>query len=71
MTCNCSGKNKLMKTLKIYENGFLNLFKVMTLVLLGLALVIALIVTIPIWRSKLIQKLLTNIGNILVEVLYW
>lgn len=60
-----------MKTLKIYENGFLNLFKVMTLVLLGLALVIALIVTIPIWRSKLIQKLLTNIGNILVEVLYW
>ena len=60
-----------MKTLKIYENGFLNLFKAMTFVLLGLALVIALIVTIPIWWSKLIQKLLMHIGNVIVEVLYW
>ena len=58
-----------MKLLKVYRYGFLALFKIMFLTLLGLVFLIVLVTTIPLWWLKYIQKLLSNFGNVIEEVM--
>lgn len=59
-----------MKLLEVYRYGSLALFKIMFLILLGLAFLIVLVTTIPLWWLKHIQKLLSNFGNVIEEVMY-
>ena len=54
-----------MKLLKVYRYGSLALFKIMFLILLGLAFLIVLVTTIPLWWLKHIQKLLSNFGDVI------
>lgn len=58
-----------MKLLEVYRYGLLSLFKIKVLILLELILLIMLVTTIPLWWLKYIQKLLSNLGDLIEEVL--
>lgn len=60
-----------MKLLEVYKYGFLGLFKIMVLILLELILILLLVATIPLWWLKYIQKLLSNFGDLIEEVMDW
>ena len=60
-----------MKLLEVYKYGFLGLFKIMFLILLELILLIVLVTTIPLWWLKHIQKLLSNFGDVIEDVMSW
>ncbi len=64
-------KGAKIKLLEVYTYGFLGLFKIMFLILLELILLIVLVITIPLWGLKHIQKLLSNFGDVIAEVLNW
>ena len=58
-----------IKLLEVYRYGSLALLKIMLLTLLGLVFLIVLITTIPLWWLKYIQKLLSNFGDVIEEVM--
>ncbi len=60
-----------MKLSEVYRCGILSLFKIMVLILLELILLIVLVITIPLWFSKFIQKILSNLGDLIEEVINW
>ena len=60
-----------MKLSKVYRYGFLSLFKIIVLILLELILLIGLVTTIPLWWLKHIQKLLSNFGDVIEDVMSW
>ena len=60
-----------MKLLEVYKYCSLSLFKIMVLILLELISLIVLVTTIPLWWLKHIQKLLSNFGDLIEEVMNW
>ena len=60
-----------MKLSKVYRYGFLSLFKIIVLILLELILLIVLVTTIHLWWLKHIQKLLSNFGDVIEDVMSW
>ena len=60
-----------MKLSGTYRYGLLNLFKIIVLILLELILLIVLVTTIPLWWLKHIQKLLSNFGDVIEDVMSW
>ena len=60
-----------MKLSKVYRYGLLSLFKIMFLILLELISLIVLVTTIPLWWLKHIQKLLSNFGDVIEDVMSW
>ena len=60
-----------MKLSVVYRYGFLSLFKIIVLILLDLISLILLVTTIPLWWLKHIQKLLSNFGDVIEDVISW
>ena len=60
-----------MRLSKVYRYGLLSLFKIIVLILLELILFIVLVTTIPLWWLKHIQKLLSNFGDVIEDVMSW
>ena len=60
-----------MKLSVVYRYGLLSLFKIMFLILLELISLIVLVTTIPLWWLKHIQKLLSNFGDVIEDVMSW
>ena len=60
-----------MKLSEVYRYGLLGLFKAIILILLEKILVIMLIMTLPLWWLKPVQKLLSNFGNLIEKVITW
>ena len=60
-----------MKLSKVYRYGLLSLFKIIVLILLELILLIVLVTTVPLWWLKHIQKLLSNFGDVIKDVMSW
>ena len=60
-----------MKLSEVYRYGLLSLFKIMFLILLELISLIVLVTTIPLWWLKHIQKLLSNFGDVIEDVMSW
>ena len=60
-----------MKLSVVYRYGLLSLFKIVVLILLELILLIVLVTTIPLWWLKHIQKLLSNFGDVIEDVMSW
>ena len=60
-----------MKLSKVYRYGLLSLFKIIVLILLELILLIVLATTVPLWWLKHIQKLLSNFGDVIKDVMSW
>ena len=58
-----------IKLLKVYRYGSFALLKIMFLTLLGLVFLIVLVTTMPLWWLKYIQKLLSNFGDVIKEVM--
>ena len=62
---------QLMKLSEVYRYGLLGLFKAIILILLETILVIMLIITLPLWWFKPVQKLLSNFGGLIEKVITW
>ena len=60
-----------MKLSVVYRYGLLSLFKIMFLILLELISLIVLFTIIPLWWLKHIQKLLSNFGDVIEDVMSW
>lgn len=60
-----------MKLLEVYRYGLLGLFKMIVLILLELILIILFVTTIPLWWLKHIQKLLSDFGGVIEDVMSW
>ena len=60
-----------MKLSKVYRYGLLSLFKIIVLILLELIFLIVLVAAIPLWWLKRIQKLLSNFGDVIEDVMSW
>lgn len=60
-----------MKLLEVYRYGLLGLFKIMVLILLELILIILFVTTIPLWWLKHNQKLLSDFGGVIQNVMSW
>ena len=61
-----SGGTQLMKLSEVYRYGLLGLFKAIILILLE-----KILVTLPLWWLKPVQKLLSNFGNLIEKVIEW
>ena len=62
---------QLMKLSEVYRYGLLGLLKAIILILLETILVIMLVMTLPLWWLKPVQKLLSNFGNLIEKVIEW
>lgn len=60
-----------MKLLHVYRYGCLGLFKLVVLILLQLTFLTVLLITIPLWWLKSIQKLVSNFNNLIEDVMTW
>ena len=49
---------------------FLCLFKIMVLIPLELIFVIVLVIAIPLWWVKYVQKVLTNFGDVIEKMMF-
>lgn len=59
-----------MKLLEVYKYGFLCLFKIMVLIPLELIFVVVLVIAIPLWWVKYVQKVLTNFGDVIEKMMF-
>ena len=59
-----------MKLLEVYKYGFLCLFKIMALIPLELIFVVVLVIAVPLWWVKYVQKVLTNFGDVIEKMMF-